>query len=178
HHDTADGIWLILAKKAAGDRGVRYVEAVEEALCFGWIDSLHNALDRERSKQLYTPRRRKSPWSRLNKERIERLIAEGLMTPAGQAKIDEAKRDGTWKIYDGVDALTVPADLEAALAGNAAALATYNRFSPSQTKQLLWHIESAKRPETRAKRIAEIVAAAADGRHALNGQERRTRDNR
>jgi uncharacterized protein YdeI (YjbR/CyaY-like superfamily) len=175
HHATSRGIWLISYKKASGKSAVGYAESVEEALCFGWIDSHKKTLADERAIQLFTPRRRKSPWSKSNKERIERLIAEGKMTPAGLAKIEEAQRDGSWEIYDAVETLTMPADLAAALAANPAAEATFRAFSPSQTKQLLWHVESAKRPETRAKRIAGIVAAAAEGRNALDWQANRQR---
>lgn len=175
HHDRADGVWLVSFKKGSGKPGVPYAEAVEEALCFGWIDSRPNALDAERYKQLFTPRRRGSPWSKLNKERVERLMAAGLMAPAGLARIEEAKRDGTWTVYDGIEQLAMPADLAAALADNPAANATFAAFSPSQSKQLLWHIESAKRPETRAKRIAEVVAAAAEGRNPLNWRDEKKR---
>ena len=176
HHVELDGVWLISYKKSSGKPGVLYPEAVEEALCFGWIDSLANTLDDERYKQLFTPRRRKSPWSSLNKERVEGLIAAGLMTPAGLAKIEAAQRDGTWEIYDAVESLTVPDDLTAALAENPRADNTFRGFSPSQRKQLLWHIVSAKRPETRARRIAEIVDAAAQGRNSLNRPERQGRN--
>ena len=175
HHETSPGIWLISHKKASGKAAVGYAESVEEALCFGWIDSHKRKLDEERAIQLFTPRRRKSPWSTLNKERIERIIADGTMTPAGMAKIEAAQQDGSWAIYDTIEALTMPADLDAALATNPAAGATFRAFSPSQTKQLLWHIESAKRPETRARRIAEIVAAAAEGRSLLDWRANKQR---
>ena len=165
NHAESPGVWLITNKKASGRPGVPYPEAVEEALCFGWIDSRPNKLDDERSMQLYTPRRPKSPWSTVNKGRIERLIADGLMTPAGMAKIEAAKADGSWVIYDRIETLTVPPDLEAALDANPAARAGFEGFSASATKQLLWWIESAKRPETRAKRIAQLVEAAAEGRN-------------
>src|SRR6185312_14358897 len=102
---TSQGVWLIYYKQSSGKPCVPYAEAVEEALCFGWIDSRANALDDERSMQLFTPRKPKSPWSRLNKERIERLMREGRMTPAGLAKIEAAKRDGSWGAYDAVEAL-------------------------------------------------------------------------
>jgi uncharacterized protein YdeI (YjbR/CyaY-like superfamily) len=176
HHDSSEGVWLVTYKKGTGKPGVTYDEAVEEALCFGWIDSRPSKLDDQRSRLLYTPRRPKSPWSTLNKTRIEQLIAEGLMTPAGLAKIEQAKRDGSWAIYDAIEAVTMPPDLEAALAAVPGAAETFRGFSASATKQLLWHVESAKRPETRAKRIAEIVRAASEGWNALDWQEKKRRE--
>ena len=167
HHDTVPGVWLVSHKKATGKPSVAYPEAVEEALCFGWIDSTQNALDDERSMLLFTPRRPRSPWSKLNKERIERLIALGQMMPAGLAKVEAAKRDGSWSAYDAVEALIVPPDLDTALATNEAARRHFAAFNPSTKKQLLWWVESAKRPETRADRIDRIVAAAAENRNPI-----------
>ncbi len=154
-------MWLILYKKGSGTPGVTYEEAVEEALCFGWIDSVTNRLDGERFMQLFTPRKRKSPWAKSNKERVERLLAAGLMAPAGLAAIEAAKRDGTWTALDGIEDLQVPDDLAAALAANPAAEARFAAYSASTRKQLLWWVVSAKRPETRQRRIARIVAAEA-----------------
>jgi uncharacterized protein YdeI (YjbR/CyaY-like superfamily) len=168
NHATSPGVWLVSYKAATGKPRVTYDEAVEEALCFGWIDSRPHTPDDERSMLLFTPRRPRSPWSRLNKERIERLIAAGLMAPAGLAKIETAREDGSWASYDAVEDLTAPEDLLAALAANEAARQHYASFSPSAKKQLLWWIASAKRSETRTKRIAELVAAAAAGRNPLD----------
>ena len=168
NHATSPGAWLVTYKRATGKPRVTYDEAVAEALCFGWIESRPHSPDDERSMLLFTPRRPRSPWSRLNKERIERLTAAGLMTPAGLAKIEAAKEDGSWTSYDAVEELAAPDDLLAALAAHETARDHYAGFSPSAKKQLLWWITSAKRPETRAKRIAELIAAASEGRNPLD----------
>ena len=161
HHAGSSGVWLIYYKKESGKPRVPYDEAVEEALCFGWVDSRPNVLDDERYMQLFSPRKPGSPWSRLNKRRVERLIAQGLMAPAGMAAIEAAKRDGSWDVYDAIEDLTVPDDLRAALAANDEARAYFDAFSPTSKKNILWWIASARRPETRAKRIEETVRLAA-----------------
>src|SRR5262245_8150472 len=161
NHATARGVWLILDKKIAGRRPLSCDEAVEEALCFGWVDSVVNTVDEARYKQLFSPRKPKSSWSKSNKVRIERLIEQGLMAPAGLEKVEVAKRDGSWTVLDAVAALTIPPDLEQALAANDAARQHFLKFSNSAKKGILWWIQSAKRPETRVKRIAETVALAA-----------------
>jgi uncharacterized protein YdeI (YjbR/CyaY-like superfamily) len=167
HHASAPGVWLIIHKKSSGQPSVTYDEAVEEGLCYGWIDSVANRLDDERFVQVFTPRKRKSPWSKSNKVRVERLLAAGLIEPAGLAAIEAAKRDGTWTIYDGAENLEVPDDLYAALAANPTAAAGFDAYSASIRKQLLWWIISAKRPETRQRRIAQVVSAAAERRNPL-----------
>ena len=164
NHDTSMGVWLINYKKESGRPRVPYADAVEEALCFGWIDSVMNPLDEHSFMQLFTPRKPKSNWSKLNKQRIERLVEQGLMTPAGMAKIEAAQKDGTWTTLDKVEALDVPPDLAKALAKNKTALANFNAFSPSRKKMLLYWVNEAKRPETRAKRIVEAVEAAKENR--------------
>ncbi len=161
NHATSSGIWLIYYKKESVKPRVAYDEAVEEALCFGWVDSRPNAIDDDRFMQLFSPRKAKSPWSKLNKTRVEKLIAAELMMPAGLEKIEAAKKDGSWTQYDTIEDLTVPDDLAAALAANEAADTNFRAFPPSSLKNILWWIESAKRPETRAKRIAETVELAA-----------------
>jgi uncharacterized protein YdeI (YjbR/CyaY-like superfamily) len=160
HHATASGVWLVYYKKESGKPRVAYDEAVEEALCFGWIDSRSNAIDGERYAQLFTPRRAGSPWSRPNKQRVAELTRRGLMAPAGLAAIERARRDGSWVAYDEVEDLRIPADLEEALAANATAAACFAAFGASSKKQILWWIASAKRPETRRKRVEQMVAAA------------------
>ncbi|HEX3271072.1 MAG TPA: YdeI/OmpD-associated family protein [Ktedonobacterales bacterium] len=161
HYATAPGVWLIYYKKESGKPRVAYAEAVEEALCFGWIDSRPNALDDERYMQLFSPRKPKSPWSKLNKERVERLIAQGLMAPAGMEKVELAKRNGTWEQYDAIEDLTMPDDLAAALAVNPEAQRHFDTFPPSSKKNIFWWISSAKKPETRQKRVEETVRLAA-----------------
>jgi uncharacterized protein YdeI (YjbR/CyaY-like superfamily) len=173
HYATSRGIWLIQFRKSSGKPSVSYDDAVEEALCFGWIDSRRDPLDDERSIQLFTPRKKGSPWSRLNKQRIEKLLAENLMTPVGLAKIDAARQDGSWTIYDAIEDLAIPDDLEAPLLTNPEAHANFHAFSPSVRKQVLWWVASAKRPETRARRIDQIVAGAAENRNPLDYAARR-----
>lgn len=169
NHAASPGVWLVTYKKTGGrpQLHVPYDDAVEEALCFGWVDSRPNKLDVDRSKLLVTPRKPGSPWSAPNKRRVAALLDAGLMTPAGLAKIEAAKRDGSWEALDTVEALEVPPDLGTALAANAAAETNFGAFPPSVKKPLLWWVASARRPETRAKRIARVVAEAAENRNPL-----------
>ena len=146
--------------------GISYDEAVEEALCFGWIDSTAGTLDEHRSLLYFARRRRASPWARSNKERVERLERDGLIAPAGRAVIDRARADGSWTIFDSVEALEVPDDLAASLADNPTAAACFEEFPPSAKKSILWWIASAKRPETRSKRISETVRQAEQNERA------------
>ena len=162
HHADTTGIWLITYKKATGKPRVAYEEAVEEALCFGWIDSKGNKLDEERSMLWFAPRRPGSGWSKPNKERVERLLAAGLMAPAGLAKIAAAKEDGSWAALDAVEALDVPPDLEAALAASPAAQQHWDAFPRSAKRGILEWIANAKRAETRARRIEETARLAAE----------------
>jgi uncharacterized protein YdeI (YjbR/CyaY-like superfamily) len=162
HHADTTGVWLITYKKATGEPRVAYEEAVEEALCFGWIDSKGNKLDDERSMLAFAPRRPGSGWSKPNKERVERLLAAGLMAPAGLAKIAAAKEGGSWAALDAVEALDVPPGLEAALAARPAAQQHWDAFPRSAKRGILEWIANAKRPETRARRIDETVRLAAE----------------
>ena len=162
NHTRPDGIWLITYRRASSKATFTYEQAVEEALCYGWIDGHTRTLDEERGMQWYAPRRAGSVWARSNKERVARLIADGRMTPAGQAKIDAAQADGTWALWDGVDSLAVPDDLAAALAGYPDARANFDAFPRSARHAILGWIATAKRPETRAKRIAETARLAQD----------------
>ena len=165
-HATARGVWLVYYKRESGRTRVAYADAVEEALCFGWIDSRPNALDEQRSLQLFTPRKPHSAWSRLNKQRIERLTTANLMHPAGLAVVEAAKGDGSWLALDAVEDLVMPDDLLAALAVNPQAQAYFQAFPASSKKNILWWIASAKRPETRANRVAETVRLAAQNLRA------------
>ena len=159
HHTRTQSIWLVTWKK--GDpRHVPYGHIVEEALCFGWVDSLPRKLDAERSMLLLSPRRNGSAWSKANKARVERLIGEGLMTEAGLAKVEAAKQSGLWTKLDAVDALVVPADLAAALQGHAPARQHWDAFPRSVRRGILEWIEQAKRPETRSRRIQETASKA------------------
>ena len=166
HHASAAGVWLVYGKKASGLPSLSYAEAVEEALCFGWIDSHPRKLDAARSQQLYTPRRPRSGWSKVNKERLQRLEAAGLLMPAGLAAIARAQQNGAWESLDAAEAGLVPNDLAEALAANAAAQAHFAAFAPSARKMLLSWVLAAKRPETRAHRVAETVRLAALGKRA------------
>jgi uncharacterized protein YdeI (YjbR/CyaY-like superfamily) len=172
NHASSGSIWLVTYKKAAGPDHVPNADVVEEALCFGWIDSRPAKLDEQRSMLLLSPRKPGSPWSKLNKQRIARLIKAGLMTPAGQAAIDRAKADGSWSIYDEAETLQDPPDLTAALAKSTKARAAWQAFSPSSRRGILWWIISAKRAETRAKRIAETARLAALGIRANHPEAR------
>lgn len=167
NHRTASGIWLIYYKVASSQPSVRYSEAVKEALCFGWIDSKVKSLDGDRYKQIFTPRKPKSVWSKLNKQYIEELIKQGLMTKAGLEKIARAKEDGSWFTLDAVEALTVPADLSQALETNPAARKNFEALTSSIRKNILFWIQSARRTETRVKRIEQTLEAMAQNRSPL-----------
>lgn len=172
HHDRESGAWFVSWKRAAGRTGVGYEEAVLEALCFGWIDGKARSLDAERMLVRFSPRRPGSGWARSNKERIARLEAEGLMTEAGRRVIDAAKADGSWTVLDSVEAMVVPDDLAAALEAEPGAREGFDANSASARKALLGGIAQAKRPETRAARIAETVRRAAQGGAAPSGDAR------
>lgn len=160
NHTRAEGVWLITWKKSAGKPTISYEESVEEALCFGWVDSKGNKLDDERTMLWFAPRKAGSGWSRPNKARVERLIAQGRMTPAGLAKIEAAKADGSWALLDAVENLEVPDDLAAEFDNYPAARANFDAFPRSARRGILEWIVQAKRPETRAKRIAETARLA------------------
>lgn len=161
NHDSASEVWLIYYKVHTKKKSVRYEEAVEEALCFGWIDSKVKTIDDEQYMQRYTPRQDGSNWSESNKSRVRKLIETSQMTPAGMAKIESAKRDGSWDRLDDIDReITVPEDLEAALALNPVANENFDNFPSSSKKQYLWWLKSAKKDATREKRLREIVKRA------------------
>lgn len=166
HHTRIEGVWLVSWKQATGRPRIDYEAAVEEALCFGWVDSKVNKLDDERSMLWFAPRKAKTGWSKPNKARVERLIAAGRMQPAGLAKIERAQADGSWHALDGVEALEVPADLRAALAALPAAMVHFDAFPRSAKRGILEWIQSARRPETRAARIAETARLANDNQRA------------
>lgn len=166
HHGRSDGVWLVSYKKAAGKPRLEYDDAVEEALCFGWVDSQGRKLDAERTMLWFAPRKPGSGWARTNKERVERLVAAGLMAEAGLAKVEAAKRDGSWSALDAVEALEVPPDLARALAAPAAARRHFDAFPRSVKRGILEWIASAKTAPTRAKRVAETARLAADNLRA------------
>jgi uncharacterized protein YdeI (YjbR/CyaY-like superfamily) len=156
-----DGIWLISFKKGTGKPRFDYEEAVEEALCFGWVDSKPNSLDEERSMLWFAPRKAGTGWSRINKGRVEKLIAAGRMAPAGLAKVQAARQDGSWNALDKAEALEIPPDLAKALAANKAAAQYFEAFPRSVKRAILEWISNARKPETRARRVEETVTSAA-----------------
>ncbi|MDZ8186373.1 MAG: YdeI/OmpD-associated family protein [Nostoc sp. ChiSLP02] len=168
NHSNYSGIWLIYYKVKSGKPSLRYNEAVKEALCFGWIDSKVKSLDEERYMQMFTPRKPKSVWSKLNKQYIEELIEQGLMSKAGLEKIASAKQNGSWESLDAVEALTIPSDLKQAFKANKTAKDYFEAFSNSSKKNILSWIESAKRPETRLKRIEQTINSAMQNKSPLN----------
>lgn len=168
NHAREKEIWLVYYKKGSGKTSVTYEEALQEALCYGWIDSIVSRLDDERYMQKYTPRNVDSIWSAGNKERVRKLIAQGRMAAPGMAKIDAAKRNGSWDKLSDIDRIgrtnEIPEDLRWALAGNPVANEKFERLAQSQKKLWAWWILSAKRPETRLRRIAETLKGVAAGR--------------
>lgn len=166
NHTRTEGIWLVTYKKATGKARFAYNDAVEEALCFGWIDSKPNKLDEERSLLWFAPRRAGTGWSKLNKERVERLLQQGLMMPSGLAKVEAAKADGSWNALDAIEALEIPPDLELALTTMGAAKQNFGAFPKSVKRGILEWIAAAKRPETRAKRVEETARLAANNERA------------
>ena len=167
NHQLSSGIWLIYYKVKSDQPSVLYAEVVKEALCFGWIDSKVKSINEERYQQIFTPRKPKSVWSKLNKQYIAELIDQGLMTDAGLAKITAAQQNNSWTILDAIEALTMPADLIAALAINPIAQQNFEKFNNSSKKTILFWIESAKRPETRLNRIEQTAIAAAHNKNPL-----------
>ena len=166
NHDSERGVWLCSWKPSTGKPACPYPDAVEEAISFGWIDSTVNTLDDERRLQLMTPRKPKSTWTRLNRERVAQLESAGLMTDAGRRAVAIAQQNGWWTILDPVEDLIEPDALASALDANPAARAAWDGFPPSARKQMLWWVISAAKDETQARRIAVIVDEAQEGRRA------------
>ncbi len=161
HYDTVPAVWLVYYKKNSRQPSVSYAEAVEEALCFGWIDSKVQPIDSERYQQFFTVRKPKSVWSKVNKERVARLVAQDLMTPAGLEKIRIAQENGSWTSLDAIENLEVPPDLQAALATNPVALHNYEAFSKTAKKNILRWITGNQNPTIRQQRVQDTVRLAA-----------------
>src|SRR5215204_2750450 len=165
NHSTSPGVWMIYYKKETGKRKFNMADAVEEALCFGWIDSLPRKIDEERSSLKFTPRKPKSVWSKINKQRIEKLIEQKLMTPGGMSKIEEAKKNGSWDTLNNSDFHaennSLPDDLRKALSKNKKAFENFQAFPPGYRKRFLFWIDSAKGSETKAARIRQTLLMAA-----------------
>ncbi|WP_031277143.1 YdeI/OmpD-associated family protein [Candidatus Microthrix parvicella] len=164
HHDTARGVWLCSWRTPTGRPRCPYPELVEEAICFGWIDSTAGTLDEERGLQMLTPRKPKSSWTRLNRRRVAEMEAAGLMTEAGRRAVRVARDNGWWSIYDQVEDLIEPDQLREALDANPSARLAWDGFPPSARKMMLWSVVSAAQDSTRRRRIATIVAKAELGR--------------
>jgi uncharacterized protein YdeI (YjbR/CyaY-like superfamily) len=163
-HERTPGVLLKLAKKGSGIATVTYAEALEVALCFGWIDGQKRGFDERFFLQRFTPRRRDSRWSKVNREKATALIAAGRMRSAGLAQVEAAKANGRWEAaYDGASTATVPDDLQAALDANPAAAAFFATLTGANRYAVLYRVQDAKRPETRAKRIAAYVEMLARG---------------
>lgn len=166
HHDDTRGVWLCSWRTATNRPRCPYPDSVEEAICFGWIDSTVTLLDDDRALQLFTPRKAKSSWTRLNRQRAAAMEAAGLMTDAGRRAIEVAQANGWWTIADSVEDLIEPDALAAALDATPAARAAWDGFPPSARKLMLWWVVTAAKPETKQRRIDEIVAKAAVGERA------------
>ncbi len=162
-HGRSDGVWLKLAKKDAPEPTISYAEALDIALCFGWIDAQKRGLDDEYWLQRFTPRRQRSKWSKINTNKAEALIAAGRMRPGGLREVEAAKADGRWDdAYAGQRTITVPDDLAQALAANAAAADFFATISSTNRYAILYRISTVKRPETRARKITQFVQMLAE----------------
>lgn len=157
NHDKSTGLYLIFYRVNSASESMRWEEAVQVAICYGWIDSTVRRIDEERRKQMFTPRKDKSVWSKLNKTYIEKLIADNLMHESGLAKIETAKLNGSWTSLDAVENHEMPEDLKLAFDQNKKASENYHNFSPSYRKSYLYWLNQAKRKETRNSRIIEII---------------------
>jgi uncharacterized protein YdeI (YjbR/CyaY-like superfamily) len=158
HHASASGLWLKIGKKAAAEGTLSYAEALDEALCFGWIDAQTRGLDEDYWLKRFTARKRGSRWSKINTQKAEALIAAGRMQPAGLAEVESARADGRWAAaYAGPRSIAVPDDLAAALAANPAAAAFFATLGSQNRYAILYRIGTVKRPETRARKIAQYV---------------------
>jgi uncharacterized protein YdeI (YjbR/CyaY-like superfamily) len=165
HHATARGLWLKIAKKDSGIASVSYAEALEGALCYGWIDGQRAAYDGQYFLQKFTPRGRRSKWSRINRDKVTALEQQGRLQPAGQAQVEQARQDGRWDAaYEAQSQITVPDDLQAALDASPAAKAFFATLKGANRYAILYRLHDAKRPETRARRLAQFVAMLEAGK--------------
>lgn len=162
NHESEESVWIVFYKKSSGIESLTWSESVDVALCFGWIDSKKVSIDTEKSHQFFSKRKAKSTWSKINKLKIEQLIAQGEMREAGLKTIEVAKENGSWTILDAVEELIIPEDLKIALQENPKATENFEKFSKSVMKMILYWVISAKRPETRQNRIKEIAERASE----------------
>ena len=159
NHAVSDGVWIKMAKKDSGIDSVRYPQVLDTALCFGWIDGRRNALDERHFLQRFTPRRARSRWSRINREKVERLIADGKVRPAGLSEVERARADGRWEAaYESQKTIAVPEDLRRELDSRPQAKAFFAEVTSQNRYAILYRLQDAKRPETRARRLAKFVA--------------------
>ena len=159
NHDSSDGVWLKIAKKGTGKRSVTYAEALELALCFGWIDSQKRGFDETYFLQRFTPRRPRGRWSKINREKAEALIAAERMRPAGLAEVEAAKADGRWEAaYEGQRTAEVPADLQRELDASPAAAEFFAGLDSANRYAIVYRLNDAKKPETRERRLRKFVA--------------------
>jgi uncharacterized protein YdeI (YjbR/CyaY-like superfamily) len=159
HHTTSDGLWLKIAKKGSGIETISYAEALEAALCYGWIDGQKASFDEDYWLQKFTPRRPRSKWSKINRQKATELIERGEMKPAGLREVERARADGRWEAaYDAQSTATVPDDLHGELEKNEVAREFFAALDRRNRYAILYQIQDAKRPETRARRIAKYVA--------------------
>jgi uncharacterized protein YdeI (YjbR/CyaY-like superfamily) len=164
-HNKSNGVWLRIFKKGSGKQTLNYDEALDEALCFGWIDGQMRSHDEESYIQRFTPRRSKSVWSKRNRDRIERLFNEGRMQPSGIAQVDAAKSDGRWQhAYDSPKNMEIPKDFLAQLAKNGPAKEFFETLNRANLFAIAWRLQTAKKPETRQRRMDNIIALLADGK--------------
>jgi uncharacterized protein YdeI (YjbR/CyaY-like superfamily) len=165
HHAASPGLWLKLAKKGSGIATVSYSEALDVALCYGWIDGQKDKFDGDYWLQRFTPRRPRSPWSKINCDRVAALVARGAMQPAGLREVERAKADGRWEAaYDGQRAAAVPDDLRRELEGNAAAREFFATLDSANRYAILYRLHEAKKPETRARRLKTFVTMLSEGK--------------
>jgi uncharacterized protein YdeI (YjbR/CyaY-like superfamily) len=165
NHERAPGVWIELAKKDSGLDSVSRADALEVALCYGWIDSQSMSVDGQRYRQRFTPRRPRSKWSKINCSAVERLHAEGRLAPAGVREMEAARRDGRWEAaYDSPRTITVPPDLEARLAKNARARRAFETLDSQNRYAILYRLHHAKRADTRQRRLDQFVAMLEAGR--------------
>lgn len=162
NHQSEKSVWLIIYRKESDTPSVYYPEAVDEALCFGWIDSKPNKRDENSYYQFFSKRNPKSNWSKVNKDKVAKLIAQELMQPEGYQMIELAKQNGTWTALDEVENITIPDDLQELFSTNKTAFDHWEKFPRSSKRGILEWIMNAKKPETRQKRIEETVSLAAD----------------
>lgn len=159
NHAESAGVWVAIAKKGLGIDSVRYPEVLDSAICFGWIDARRESLDETHFLQRFCPRRPRSRWSQINRKKVEVLVAEGRMRPAGEAEVERAKADGRWEAaYESQREAGVPADLQAALDASPVAAGTFARLSAQNRYAILYRLHEARRPETRVRRLAKFVA--------------------